>query len=419
MEDLVSGQTFGPYTIEGKIAAGGMGCVYAARHEVYATPVALKVLHPRLHADHSWRKRFNEEGLVGTQLKHPNVLSARELVAHDGRIALVLDLVSGGQTLDKVIGREFRDGLPLVQALKAFLLIVQGIEYLHGKRIIHGDIKPENVMLVGDYRNPDSWTPLVTDFGTVALIADPVTIEGRAAVVATPRYASPEHLLGIDQVEVRSDIYALGLVLNFMVTGTHLSAARTVEEAASQVREPIKVVGLVDQPDQLIGLIQQACEVDPNKRIATCREFALEIRGLLDDIGAPLELDDLAADLATEIDEGRAEMKASAEHGVGLVTAETEVELDEPGRVFSDPETSTPRRKSRLEPAPTIAEKAELTEPRPGPLPPTPAPAPSAKASSITVPADASEALQGTPWFVWVGVAAALGVIGTVIAMAM
>src|SRR5262245_13479784 len=121
MPSLESGSSFGPYSIEGFIAGGGMGEVYAARHTVYGTAVAIKVLHAALHRDEGWRLRFNEEGVVGQQLKHPNVLSARELLEHEGRVALVLDLCTGGQTLLRVMEREFPTGLPLVRALNVFL----------------------------------------------------------------------------------------------------------------------------------------------------------------------------------------------------------------------------------------------------------------------------------------------------------
>ena len=217
MESLEPGATFGPYTIEGLVAGGGMGQVYAARHEVYGSVVALKVLHASLDEQADWRSRFQEEGLVGTQLKHPSVLSAREVVDHQGKAAIVMDLVKGGQTLEKVIGREFPNGMPLVQGLQLFLSICQGIEYLHSKGVIHGDLKPENVMIDGDYRRPETWKPLVTDFGTVGLIAHPVVIDGRTAVVATPRYASPEHLRGVDKIEIRSDVYCLGLMLHHLL----------------------------------------------------------------------------------------------------------------------------------------------------------------------------------------------------------
>ncbi len=361
METFEPGSAFGAYTLEGLIAGGGMGRVYAARHEVYGSAVALKVLHPQLHADDSWRQRFNEEGLVGTRLKHPNILSARELVEHDGRIALVLDLVSGGQTLDRVIGREFRDGMPLVAALQLFLTILQGMEYLHTKEIVHGDIKPENVLIEGEYRKPETWKAKVTDFGTVALIANPVTIDGRAAVVATPRYASPEHMLGVDQIEIRSDIYSLGLLLHFLLTGKHVSVAKNVAEAAAAVLMPVPLVMLVDQPDPVIALFKKACAIDPGNRYQSCRDLALGIRAVLDSVGAVLELDDLAADLATEVDDERADLKAKMEAAQeeereAEFTDETELDLG----VAVDVEPETPPEPS--EEPPELVEEPEKTE---------------------------------------------------------
>ena len=433
MEVFEAGARFGGYTIEGLIAGGGMGRVYAARHEVYTSVVALKVLHPQLHADDSWRQRFNEEGLVGTQLKHPHILSARELVEHDGRIALVLDLVSGGQTLDKIIGREFRDGLPLVQALQIFMTILQGMDYLHTKEIVHGDIKPENVLIEGEYRRPDTWTAKVTDFGTVALIANPVTIDGRAAVVATPRYASPEHMYGVDQIEFRSDIYSLGLMLHFLLTGKHVSVAKNVAEAAATVLMPVPLVMLVDQPDPVIELFKKACFVNPDLRFQTCREMALGVRAVLDSVGAVLELDDIAADLATEVDEDMVALKEKMtaqqqdEEERAAFTAETEIDLgnavgeDVEAELVdtdvgeSEPEMTAPR-----------ADTGEVAkEPSPAP---EPQPEPEAKLApepvveeepekTVARPSAPKKEDESTPMWVWAAVAVSLIVILSVLVM--
>jgi serine/threonine protein kinase len=314
-ERLPDGTVFGVYTIEGLIAAGGMGQVYAARHNIFGSTVALKVLHPALHADEGWRVRFNEEGLVGTQLKHPHVLSARELVHNEGRIALVFDLVPGGQTLEKVSSREFRDGLMLGPALQVFLKILQGMDYLHCKSIVHGDLKPENVLIEGDFRRPETWVPKVTDFGTVALIANPVEIDGRPAVVATPRYASPEHLYGVDRIEVRSDIYCLALIMHFLLSGRHASNAQNVREAAERVLLPVPIVNLVDQPEPLVELFKRATAIEPVERYETVRQLALGVRGVLTAVGADLELPDVAADLATEVDEERERQRKKSHRG--------------------------------------------------------------------------------------------------------
>jgi serine/threonine-protein kinase len=327
-ERLSDGTVFGTYTIEGLIAGGGMGQVYAARHNIYGSAVALKVLHPALHADKGWRERFNEEGLVGTQLKHPNVLSARELVENEGRIALVVDLVPGGQTLEKVIAREFRDGIGLVPSLQVFLKILQGMDYLHTKGIVHGDLKPENVMIEGDFRHPETWIPKVTDFGTVSLIANPVEIDGRPAVVATPRYASPEHLYGVDQIVVRSDIYCLALILHFLLSGRHASNAQNVREAAERVMLPVPIVNLVDQPEVLVEVFQRATALELEDRFPTVRALALAIRGVLDAIGAELVLPDVAADLATEVDEERAKQRTRAAAAARTSASQAATEAD-------------------------------------------------------------------------------------------
>ncbi len=404
-ERLEDGTRFGPYTIEGLIAGGGMGQVYAARNTLYGATVALKVLHPNLHADEGWRARFNEEGLVGTRLKHPHVLSARELVHEGGRIALVVDLVPGGQTLEKVIAREFRDGLPLGPALNVFLKILQGMDYLHGQGIVHGDLKPENVMIEGDFRKPETWIPKVADFGTVALIANPVEIDGRPAVVATPRYASPEHLYGVDKIETRSDVYCLGLLLHFLLTGRHASNAQTVREAAERVLLPVPIVTLVDQPDALIQTFKKATAIDPEDRYDTARDLAMAVRMVLDAVGATVDQPDVAADLATEVDEERAAQKNAATKGkappkksVSESQAETEMNAPPPAR-----EVPEERPKPRSTPPP--AEKRAA--PPPKAEPPKVAPAP------IAPPAK-----EGVPWFVWVagGVAVLILVVVTIYA---
>jgi serine/threonine protein kinase len=375
-----------------------MGQVYAARHDVYGTSVALKVLHASLHADPGWRARFNEEGLVGTQLKHPHILSARELVAHEGRIALVLDLVSGGQTLEKVISREFADGLTTLQAMKVFLAIVQGVEYLHGKSIVHGDLKPENVLLQGELRSPDSWTVRVTDFGTIGLIAHPVLIDGRAAVVATPRYASPEHLLGVDHIEPRSDVYALGLILHYLLTGKHASSARTVQDAVPVVSQPLNVTNLVDQPELVLELFRRATAVRPDDRYPNCRELALGVRAVLDAMGAPLELEDLQADLATEVDEGRQQQAVSQAAELTPDAPSDEAPSTAQGAESDTANTEPPQPTEERFPPFTAAPTA----------PPAPEPAP----ATPPAPTFAAATTPPTPGWVWGAVA--VGVVGVV-----
>ncbi len=365
MTELKAGDTFGPYRVEGLVAGGGMGQVYAARHDVYGSVCAMKVLHASLHEQAEWRRRFQAEGLVGARLKHPHVLSAREIVEHEGRLAIIMDLVKGGQTLEKVVSREFPQGLPLGEALRILLAVIQGIDYLHDKGIVHGDLKPENVLIEGEYRRPETWIAKVTDFGTVGLIAHPVVLDGRTAVVATPRYASPEHLRGVDRIEVRSDIYCLGLLLHFLLTGQHASNARTVREAAVFVMRPLSMLRLVDQPEVVQAIFRTATQLDPDARYPNCRELALAVRDALDTLGLRLELEDVAADLATEVDE---QMSAAQRQLKEALQQAAEAPPPPPSKEPDDKESDD------AEELPT-----ELDPPRPADAPPAafqPAPAP-------------------------------------------
>jgi serine/threonine protein kinase len=320
MEHLEPGTPFGPYVVEGFIAAGGMGHVYAARHAVYGSPVALKVLLPTLDVDGEWRARFTTEGAVGQQLKHPHVCSARELVEQAGQLGLVLDLVSGGKTLARGMA-DRREGLPLATAMRLFLGVLQGVAHAHARGVVHGDIKPENVLIDGDIRDPSSWTLLVTDFGTVGMVAHPVLVDGRSAVVVSPRYASPEHVRGVSALVPQSDVYALGLLMHFVVSGEHASGASTVAEAAEHVASPQPILHLVDQPTAVLEIFQRCTAVDPDDRYETVEQLALDVRRALDALGEGVD-PDLAADLATELVEERAgeeltldSTAASSEHG--------------------------------------------------------------------------------------------------------
>ncbi len=386
MATFEAGEKFGDYTIEGLVAGGGMGKVYAARDALYGNVIALKVLHKGLHADEDWRIRFNLEGVIGQQLKHPHVVAARELIEHDESVGIVLDLVLGGLTVHRVISREYPDGLQLVTALRLFLGIVQGVEYAHGKMVTHGDIKPENVLLAGNLREPDKWVPKVTDFGTVGIMAHPVVIDGRPAVVVSPRYASPEHLQGIDKLEPRSDVYCLGLLLHYLVTGKHASPASDVKEAARNVAKAVSLVQLVDHPEGVSEIVRRCTQIGMDERYQSCRELAVAVREQLDALGAKLDLEDVSPDLATEVMEERAEMKAAAANGPVPSPDATGVEEttgfgDDPPAQEHDPEQNTHGEDASDEeftgvegaPAADPEASAPVDEPAPGSEPEAPA----------------------------------------------
>lgn len=385
MQELEVGSSLGAYVIEGFIARGGMGQVYAARHAVYGNPVAVKVLHSALYEDPAWRRRISAEGQAGIALKHPHVLSARELILEGERVGLVMDLVPDAQTLLKVIHREYPQGLALAAALQLFLKVVQGVEYAHTKGVIHGDIKPENVLVMGDLRQPSTWTPLLTDFGTVGLLAEPVMHKGRPAIVASPRYASPEHLLGLDQVDIRSDIFSLGLLLHFLLVGKHASAATTVREAAAALEHPLPLSDLLDLPEVVRELVARAVALDPFARFPTTLDLALAVRDALDRLGLKLDLEDVQGELATEL------MEREEDTALEQVSAH---DTDFPTQPEAAPSTSE------------NSDDTELTAPEEAPQPVAVPPVTASEAVTPVIPLAASEAVtpvtEPVPLLAWV-----------------
>jgi hypothetical protein len=247
-------------------------------------------------------------------------------------------------------------------------------------------------------------------------------------------------MFGVDQIEYRSDIYSLGLLLHFLLTGRHVSVAKNVTQAAEAVLLPVPVVMLVDQPEIVIALFKRACAVNPDHRFQTCRELALGVRAVLDSVGAVLELDDVAADLATEVDDDRVRLKeeqAAREDAVlqASYAEETEVELgavlgEEPdadevatdiGAVEPPPPPRAPDDGDRSE-APAEKEReaaapAEATAPIPAEDddPRYDEDEPEKTVARPSGPAAATD--ESTPFWVWIAVAVSLFVILVVLVM--
>ena len=210
MNDLPgAGRTFGPYLTERLLGSGGMGAVYLARRAdgQFDQTVALKVMAPHLAGEEFVRGFQNERQLLAA-LAHPNI--ARLL---DGGVApgagpyLVMEYIEGQpwdcHCADRKLSVEAR--------IRLFLQVCEAVEYAHRNLIVHGDLKPANILVTAD------GTVKLLDFGTAKLVRDP---EGRVTQFAsmTPRYASPEQLRG-ERVNTLSDVFSLGVILYESLTG--------------------------------------------------------------------------------------------------------------------------------------------------------------------------------------------------------
>lgn len=198
------------YEILEPVARGGMGTVYKARDRELDRVVAVKVLSPTA-ADETAASRLRHEARVLAALEHPGIVPVHDVgMLDDGRLFYVMKLVPGPRLDEHVAER------PLADRLRLFTRICEPVAFAHAHGVIHRDVKPENVM-VGSFGEV-----LVMDWG-VALLADGSESVG-AHIVGTRAYMAPEQSRG-EPVDARADVYALGGILHFLLSGAAPDAA--------------------------------------------------------------------------------------------------------------------------------------------------------------------------------------------------
>lgn len=201
------GNTIGDYEVLAFLGAGGAGRVYKVRHAITGRIEALKILLPD-HAQDEHAERFLREVKVQANLSHPNIAAVLNAFRVERTLVMVMELVKG-ESLDKLIAR---GRLPLEQALDYASQALSALGYAHARGVIHRDIKPEN-MLVTAQR-----TLKVTDFGLAKSATDArLTVTG--ATLGSLYYMSPEQVNGIPNLDERTDVYSMGIVLYELVTG--------------------------------------------------------------------------------------------------------------------------------------------------------------------------------------------------------
>jgi tRNA A-37 threonylcarbamoyl transferase component Bud32 len=203
-----SGQTIGGYQIAEEIGQGGMSTVYRAYQAQLERWVAIKVLHAKGASNREFLARFRREARAVAGLRHPNILTIYDYGEEHGIAYIVMEYVPGGTLKVHLTGQpmEWPDAAMLV------LPVGRALAYAHSEGIVHRDVKPANILLA----RPD-W-PMLADFGLVKLMGGQRGITRPGASIGTPAYFSPEQAAG-DEVDHRSDIYSLAIVLYQLLTG--------------------------------------------------------------------------------------------------------------------------------------------------------------------------------------------------------
>ena len=204
------------YQVERLIGKGGMGNVYEAKHLHMGLPVAVKILHPHLVTDSTAVERFRREARSARTVNHPNAISIMDFgVTSDNVLYLVMELING-ISLQEVLKKETT--IESSRAVRIMRQVCLAVDVAHQKSIIHRDLKPDNILIL-DY-GKDTEKVKVIDFSIAKMKEsgkDP-NLTSAGVVVGTPQYISPEQAQGLE-LDNRSDIYSMGIILYQMLTG--------------------------------------------------------------------------------------------------------------------------------------------------------------------------------------------------------
>jgi predicted ATPase/serine/threonine protein kinase len=265
------GRVVSHYVILDTLGGGGMGVVCRARDERLHRLIALKFLPPHLAADEPAKRRFLLEARAAAALEHPNVCTIFEIgETPDGQLFIAMPLYDG-ETLQ---ARLARGPLPLEQSISIAREVSAGLAAAHQSGIVHRDVKPSNIMLLPDGRLK------ILDFG-VAKVKD-VTMTASGTPIGTVTYMSPEQARG-EQVDHRTDIWAVGVVLYEMLTGRPPFTGDTASAIVHAIgtRQPAAASSLRERlPQQIDDVIETALAKTPERRFAAISDIVAALDAL-------------------------------------------------------------------------------------------------------------------------------------------
>jgi len=282
--EVRAARQLGQYTLEQKIGEGGMGEVYRASHALMRRPTAIKLLRPD-RADAAAVARFEREVQLTARLTHPNTITLFDYGrTPEGVFYYAMELLDGATLKDIVRA----DGpMPPERVIHVLRMVAGSLHEAHQLGLIHRDIKPSNIVLCERGGEPD--VAKVLDFGLVKPLRvepDQAALTRTDSITGTPLYMSPESILVPEAMDTRSDLYSVGALGYFLLTGQHVFEGRSVIEVCGHHLHSVPVAPSVRMgetiPEDLEQIVLECLEKDPERR----PQSAAELRVRLDGCGA-------------------------------------------------------------------------------------------------------------------------------------
>ncbi len=275
---LLKSGKLGKYQLIRRIAEGGMGEVFLAEHTLMNRHCAMKLINPRWSLDPELLGRFEQEVQVLAGISHPNVVQIFDFGFTDEGIFYCVMEYLEGRNLQDIVNET--GPMSARKLIKILLEVGDALDVIHTGGIIHRDVKPSNIMLS---KSSSGETAKLLDFGLIKVVSrqdqeQQLTQEG--AIIGTPAYMSPEQAAG-DEVDHRTDIYSLGAVACFAMTGIHIfERSSTVETMTAQIVAEVPSMAETNNPipPQLQDFLYRCLSKDPGCRFQTAAEFSQSLR---------------------------------------------------------------------------------------------------------------------------------------------
>ena len=273
---VVKGQKINErYEIIKLLGEGGMANVFLAEDIILGRKVAVKVLRGDLAGDEKFVRRFQREALAASSLGHPNIVEMYDVGEDNGDFYIVMEYVDG-RNLKQLIKK--RGALTFPEVIDIMLQLTDGLSHAHDAYIIHRDIKPQNILIL------ENGLVKITDFG-IAMALNNTQLTQTNSVMGSVHYLPPEQAAGKGST-IKSDVYALGILMYELLTGKlPFKGENAVEIALKHMKDPLPSLRreLNDVPQSLENVIIKASAKNPKNRYSSAREMHEDLKTVMDE----------------------------------------------------------------------------------------------------------------------------------------